>query len=79
MSWKSRDWNIPRGLLYPWLPTGLNGKEFNCECGRCGLIPGLGRSLGGGNGQPLQYSYLGNPMDRGDWWAIVHGFAKSWT
>ena len=42
-------------------------------------IPGLGRSPGGGNGNPLQYSYLENPMDRGAWQAIVHGVAKSWT
>ena len=37
------------------------------------LIPGSGRSTGEGNGNPLQYSYLGNPMDRGAWWATVHG------
>ena len=41
-------------------------------------IPGLGRSPGGGNGNPLQYSCLENPMDRGAWWAIVHGMAKRW-
>ena len=44
-----------------------------------GLIPGLGRSPGKGNGNPLQYSCLENPMDRGVWWASVHGVAKSWT
>ena len=44
-----------------------------------GLIPALGRSPGGGNGNPLQYSCLGNPMDTGVWWATVHGVAKSWT
>ena len=44
-----------------------------------GMIPGSGRYPGGGNGNPLQYSYLENPMDRGDWWATVHGVAKSWT
>ena len=42
-----------------------------------GLIPGLGRSPGGGNSNPLQYSCLGNPMDRGAWRATVHGVAKS--
>ena len=42
-------------------------------------IPGSGRSLGGGHGYPLQYSCLENPMDRGTWWATVHGVAKSWT
>ena len=44
-----------------------------------GLIPGSGRSPGGGNGNPLQYSCLENPMDREAWWVIVHGVAKSWT
>ena len=43
-----------------------------------GSIPGLGRSPGGGHGNPLQYSCLENPMDRGAWWAMVHGVAKSW-
>ena len=42
-------------------------------------IPGLGRSPGGGHGNPLQYSCLENPMDRGAWWATVHGIAKSLT
>ena len=42
-------------------------------------IPELGRSPGEGNGNPLQYSGLENPMDGGAWWAIVHGVAKSWT
>ena len=44
-----------------------------------GSIPGLGRSPGGGHGNPLQYLCLENPMDRGAWWAIVHRVAKSWT
>ena len=44
-----------------------------------GLIPGSGRSLGGGHGNPLQYSCLENSMDREAWWAIVRGVAKSWT
>ena len=44
-----------------------------------GLIPGLGRSPGGGRGKPLQYSCLENPMDRGAWWAMVHRVANSWT
>ena len=43
------------------------------------MIPGSGRSLGEGNDYPLQYSYLENPMDRGAWWAIVHGLTKSGT
>ena len=44
-----------------------------------GSIPGPGRSPGGGNGNPFQYSCLGNTMDRGAWWATVYGFAKSQT
>ena len=44
-----------------------------------GLIPGLGRSPGVGNGNPLQYSCLENSMDRGVWWAVAHGVAKSHT
>ena len=44
-----------------------------------GSIPGLGRSPGEGHGNPLQYSYLENAMDRGVWWATVHGVAKSQT
>ena len=44
-----------------------------------GSIPGLGRPPGGGNGNPLQYSWLENPMDRGAWWATVLGVTKSWT
>ena len=46
------------------------------NAGDMDLIPGLGRSPGEGNGNPLQYSCLENPMDRGAWWAIVHGVAK---
>ena len=48
-----------------------------CNVGDLGLIPGLGRSPGEGNGNPLQYSCLENPMDGGAWWATVHGVAKS--
>ena len=44
-----------------------------------GSVPGLGRSPGEGNGYPLQYSFLGNPMNRGAWQATVHGVAKSQT
>ena len=49
------------------------------EAGNVGLIPGLGRSPGGGHGNPLQYSCLENPMDRDAWWATVHGVANSQT
>ena len=47
------------------------------SAGHKGLIPGLGRSPGGGNGNPLQYSSLENPIDRGAWWATVYGVANS--
>ena len=52
-------------------------KNLPANPGDTGSIPGLGRSPGEGNGNPLQYSYLGNPMDRGAWQATVHGVAKS--
>ena len=49
----------------------------NLPAGDLGFIPGLGRSPGEGNGNPLQYSYLGNPMDTGAWQATVHGLARA--
>ena len=55
------------------LPSWLNGKESACNVGDPGLIPGSGRSPGGGKGYPLQYSCLGNFMDRGTWWPTVLG------
>ena len=51
-------------------------KESACTVGDQGLIPGVGRYSGEGNGNPLQYSYLENPMDRGAWQATVHGVAR---
>ena len=54
----------------------LSGKESACNSGDVGLIPGSGRSPGEGNGNLLQYSCLGNPMDRGAWRPTVHGVAK---
>ena len=54
-------------------------KEFACNAGNPGLIPGWGRSPGEGNDYPLQYSCLGNSMDRGVWWATVSGVAESDT
>ena len=59
---------------------GLDGKEsaYNAgDTGDVGLIPGLGRSPGGRHGNPLQYSRLDNPMNRGAWCAVVHGIAKN--
>ena len=58
---------------------GSDGKETGCNAGDLGSILGLGRSPGEGNVSPLQYSCLGNLMDRGAWWVTVHGVAKSWT
>ena len=49
------------------------------DTGAVGSVPGLGRSPGGGHGNPLQYSCLVNPMDRGAWQATVHGVVRSWT
>ena len=63
------------GLCHWW----LRGKESACNAGDMGLIPESGRSLGEGNGNPLQYSCLGNPMDREAWQAIVHGVTKCRT
>ena len=55
------------------------GKEPACQYRDAGPIPGSGRSPGKGNGNPLQSSFLENPLDRGAWRAIVHRVAKSWT
>ena len=60
------------------LPRWLSGKESTCNAGDADLIPGSGRSPGGGNGNPLQYSCLGNPKDR-VWRATVHGVTNSRT
>ena len=66
-------------MYYMGFPGGSASKEFACNAGDPGLIPRLGRCPGEGNGNPLQYSCLENTMDRGAWWARVHGVAKSWT
>ena len=60
-------------------PGGSDGKASAYNVGDLGLIPGLGRSSGEGNGNPLQYSCLENPADRRACWATVHGVAKSQT
>ena len=61
---------FPGGTVVKNLPANAEDSRI------VGSIFGLGRSHGGGNGNPLQYSCLGNPMDRGAWWATVHGVAK---
>ena len=73
--------NVIMALFYQFLgfPGGGDGKESACSAGGLGSIPGLGRSPGEGNSNPLQYSCLENPMDGGAWQATVHGVAKSWT
>ena len=60
-------------------PDGSVVKNLPANARNLGLIPGLGRSPGGGNGNPLQYSRMGNPMDRGAWQGTVHSVAKNWT
>ena len=60
-------------------PGGSDGKVSAYNVGDPGLIPGSGRSSGEGNGNPLQYSCLENPMDQGAWGATVHGVAMSQT
>ena len=57
-------------------PGGSDGKASAYNVGDLGLIPGLGRSPGEENGNPLQYSYLENPMERGAWWVTVHGVTR---
>ena len=61
------------------LPWWLSGKESACNAGESGLIPGSRRSPGEGNSNPFQYPCLGNPMDRGARWAMVHGVEKNQT
>ena len=60
-----------------YTPGGSDGKESACNAEDQGLIPGLGRSPGGGNGDPLQDSCLENHRDRGRWWTAVHGHRES--
>ena len=67
--------------MYNWkgFPDSSDGKASACNAGDPGSIPVLERSPGEGNGYPLQYACMKNPMDRGAWWATVHGVAKSQT
>ena len=68
--------NILRHLGFP---GGTDGKESACKEGDLGSVPGLGRSPGGGHGNPLQYSCLENPLDRGAWQATVRGVTRTQT
>ena len=63
-------WGFPDGSVVKNLPANAGDK---------GSIPGLGEIPGERNGNPLQYSCLGNPMDREAWWATVHTSQKNWT
>ena len=65
--------------MWVGMTGGSEGKASACNAGDPSSIPGLGRSPGEGNGNPLQYSCLENPMDGGAWWATAHGVAKSRT
>ena len=65
--------------MYTYIPGGSEVIVSASNAGDLGSIPRSGRSPGEGNGNPLQYSCLENPMDRGAWWATVHGVTKSWT
>ena len=66
-------------LWHVSFPDGSNSKEFACHAGDPGSVPGLGKFPEKGHGNPLQYSCLENPMDRGAWRAIVHGVTQSQT
>ena len=74
------DLHFHRYYFFP-LETSYSSdsKESACNAGDPGLIPGSGRPSGEGNGNPLQYSCLENPMERGAWWATAHGVTKSGT
>ena len=74
--WKQR--KMKRLKIYLGLPSWLSGKKLACQCSRHGFNPGSGRSPGEGNGNPLQYSCLENPMHRGAWRATIHGVTKVW-
>ena len=71
-------WNYALGNILGF-PGGSEVKASACNAEDLGSVPGSGRYPGEGNSNPLQYSCLENPMDRGAWWATVHGVAKSRT
>ena len=77
MGWKFTSENHTWVKINSGRPHGSVSKESAYNAGDLGSIPRLGRSPGEGNGYPLQYSCLRNPMDRGAWWATVHGVARA--
>ena len=76
MEWEE---NMHKSYITQGFPGGSEGKAPACNAGDPGWIPGSGSSPGEGNGNPLQYSCLENPMDRAAWRATVHGMAKNGT
>ena len=74
--WLSKQTRCSLLLSSQGFPGGSVGKESACNAGDTSLIPESGRSPGEGNGNPLQYSCLRNPMDRGGWWVTVHGVTR---
>ena len=84
-TWEAHIYIIRLLLLCVWatekrdFPDGSVVKNLPANAGDAGLVPGLGRCPGEGHGNPLQYSCLENPLDRGNWWATVHEITKSRT
>ena len=79
LQWEGQLIVLNKCQIYICFPGGSDGKESDCNAGDPDLLPGLGRCPGEGNGNPLQYSWLKNPMNRGALWATVRGIMKSWT
>ena len=77
--WATTETYIGSQILYHRGSRWFSGKESACNAGDTVSVPGSGRFPGEGNGNPFQYSYLGNFMDRGAWWATVHGVTKEST
>ena len=78
-AWWATFHGVAKELRHDLATCGSAGKESACNAGDLGLIPGLGRSPGGGHGNPLQYSCLKSSMDRRTCWAAVHGVTKNQT
>ena len=82
LMWHREAAHMPGGTVRHGLPHWFSGKESTHSTRAAedtGSIPGLGKSHGGGHGNPLQCSCLEDPMDRGAWWATVHRVVWSWT
>ena len=71
--------SLSYGKVVMCFPGSSDSEESACNAGDQGSIPVLGRSPGEGNGNPLQHSWLENPMDRGAWWVTVYSVTKNWT